>query len=203
LPEPARGALDREALVARVRSTRLDVRAAEAAVATADRQLALERRRTIPDVEAGVSLERPESGASVDALLGPTAAVELPLFDRNHAQVRRAEFRRDELRLEYEALACEVEQALRVAVDQADAAARAARFVTGELVPQADRSLALARTSYDLGDSTLLTLLESQRASLQARSANIEALLEAARARIDVERAAGASLDVLLGVAHP
>jgi outer membrane protein TolC len=55
----------------------------------------------------------------------------------------------------------------------------------------------LARTSYALGDTTLLTLLESQRAALQARSTRIEALLEAARTRVEVERAAGASLELL------
>jgi cobalt-zinc-cadmium efflux system outer membrane protein len=130
-------------------------------------------------------------------LAGPSATLELPIFDRNLTQVRRAEFRRDQLRQEYDALVAEVGHDVRAAVDRAASAARAARFVADELLPQAERGLQLARTSYDLGDTTLLALLESQRAALQARSTRVEALLEAARARVEIERAAGASLEVL------
>jgi cobalt-zinc-cadmium efflux system outer membrane protein len=197
LPEPSTDAPDREALAAHSRSTRLDLRAAEAELAAAEAQLALERRRRFPDLDVGLSLERPESGSSVDLLAGPSATLELPIFDRNLTQVRRAEFRRDQLRQEYDALVAEVGHDVRAAVDRAASAARAARFVADELLPQAERGLQLARTSYDLGDTTLLALLESQRAALQARSTRVEALLEAARARVEIERAAGASLEVL------
>ena len=197
LPGPGAGEPDREALVARARSTRLDLRAAEAAVAVAESQVALEHRRAYPDVEVGLFFEKPERGDWDDHVFGPGANVELPIFDDNGAQVRRAEFRRDQLKREYEALAAEISQDVRATVDRASSAARAARFVTDELLPQAERSFELARTSYDLGDTTLLALLESQRAVLQARSTRIEALLEAARTRVDLERAAGASVEVL------
>jgi len=197
LPEPGPSEIDREGLVLRSRASRLDLRASEAALLSAEAQLALERRRAMPDVELGVSFERPEGGGSVDALAGPGVAVELPIFDRNQVQVRRAEFRRDELQREHDALAAEIGQEVRAAVDRAAASARVARFVAEELLPQAERGLELARDSYSLGDTTLLAVLESQRAALQARSTRIEALLEAARTGVEVERAAGACREVL------
>jgi cobalt-zinc-cadmium efflux system outer membrane protein len=197
LPEPELRELDREALVARSRSTRLDVRAAAAALAAAEAELALQHRRTRPEIEVGVSLERPESGGSTDLLAGPGASIELPLFDDHGAQVRRAEFRRSQLGKEYEALVGEVGQEVRALVDKAACAARTARFVMDELLPQAERGASLARTAYELGDTTSLSMLESQRAALQARRSRTEALLDAARTRVDLERALGASLAVL------
>ena len=194
LPEPAADAPDRESLVARSRSARLDLSAAAAAVAEAEKGLDLERSRTFPDVEAGLSLERPERDSSVDVLFGPTATVELPLFDRNAAQVRRAEFRRDQLREEYEALVVEVSQDVRAQSDRAASAARAARFILDEVLPQAEHGLELAQASYDLGDTTVLAVLESRRALLQARSTRVEAVLEAALSRIELERAVGSPL---------
>jgi len=151
----------------------------------------------VPDVDAGVALERPERGSSVELLAGLGATIELPLFDRNRAQVRRAEFRRDQLAKEYEALVAEVGQAVRAAVDRAASAARAARFVVDELLPQAERGAALAQLDYELGHTTLLPLLESQSAAIHARRARTDALLEAARAQVDVERAAGVAREVL------
>ncbi|MBI5364709.1 MAG: TolC family protein [Planctomycetes bacterium] len=197
LPEPAPRALDREALVARSRSTRLDVRAAGAALTAAEAQLALERRRTTPNVDVGLALERPEAGSAVDLLAGPGATIELPIFDRNQAQVRRAEFRRDQLGKEHEALVGEVGQQVRAAVDRAVSSARTAQFVAEDLLPQAERGAALARTAFELGHTTALSFLESQRAALQARRSRIEALLDAARTQVDVERVVGASLTVL------
>jgi len=197
LPEPVLDAMDREALVERARSSRLDVRAAAAAMQSAESQLALEHRRAMPSIDLGVSLERPEKGASTNLLGGPEASIELPIFDQNRAQIRRAEFRRDQLGKEYEALVADVGQQVRAAVDRAAASARTAQFVTQELLPQAERAADLASTAYELGDTTLLPMLEARHAALQARQSRIGALLEAARTRVEVERAAGAALEVL------
>jgi outer membrane protein TolC len=193
LPEPDEPALDREAMARSSSATRLDLRAATAALAAAEAWIALERRRARPDVEASVSVGWPERGASVDLLAGPGLAIELPLFDRNAAAIRRAELERVRVAKEREALAAEVAQEVRAAIDRA-AAARTARFVVGELSPQAERSAALARTACDLGDTTVLPLLESERVVLIARQNRVEALMLAAKARIDVERATGAPL---------
>jgi cobalt-zinc-cadmium efflux system outer membrane protein len=203
LPRPIWTEIAREDLVERSLLARPDLRAAARAVAAAQEQVALERRRMVPDLAAGLSAERPEGGSSADFLLGPRATVEVPLFDPNRAQVSRAEFRLAQRRKEQEALVAEVRQEVRAAVDKASIAAKAAAYTEEELVPQAERSAALAGRAYELGDTILLTLLEAQRSLLEARRAGIEGLLEAARARIELERALGAPLDALAAAEPP
>ncbi len=198
LPEPRTQGLDREALVARALSTRLDLRAAHWAVASADGEVELERRRSRAQLDVGASIERPERGSSVDLLAGPTASLELPIFDNNGAQLRRAQYRRDELSRELEALAAEVAQDVRAAVDRAESSARSARFIALELLPQAERGAELVQRAFSLGDVTRLSWLEAQARVLEARRIGIEAMLEAAKSTVEVERAGGASLVVLL-----
>jgi outer membrane protein TolC len=53
----------------------------------------------------------------------------------------------------------------------------------------------LAAKAYELGDTTVLVLLQAQKSVLEARRTEIDALLEAVLARIELERAAGAPLD--------
>ena len=193
LPDPAWRGPEREQLVEESVSARADVRAAERAVAAAEERVSLERRRKF-GLGAGASAERPEGGSSADLLVGPAATVELPIFDRNQAQVSRAELELAERRKEREALVAEVRQEVRAALDRAEVASRAAVFARDELVPQALRTAALAERAYELGDTTVLTLLEARKAALEARRTELEALLEAALSRIDLERAAGAPL---------
>ncbi len=195
IPEPSSSQMDREALVAQSLRGRADVRAASAALEAAEGQAALERRQKFPSIGAGIAAERPEVGSSVDFLSGPGATIEIPIFDQNQAQVSRADFRVRELRKEQEALEAEAGQAVRAAVDEAVIAARAAVFARDELLPQAEESAVLAQRSYELGDTTVLVLLEAQRGALRARTTGIATRLEAARSRLEVERALGAPID--------
>ncbi len=193
LPDPAWQGFEREQLVERSLGARADVRAAERAVVAAEERVALERKRRF-GVGAGASAERPEGGSSAELLVGPAANVELPLFVQNQAQVSRAEFELAERRKEREALVAEVRQEVRAALDEAEVASRAAVFARSELVPQALSTATLAEKAYELGDTTVLALLQAQGAALEARRTEIEALLEAALSRIELERAAGSPL---------
>jgi cobalt-zinc-cadmium efflux system outer membrane protein len=193
LPDPHTRALEREDLVERSLESRADVRAAERAVSAAGERVTLERRRGF-GLDLGVSAERPEGEGSSDLLIGPAATVALPLFDQNQAQVSRAEYELAERRKEHEALVAEVRQEVRAALDRARVAARTAAFAREELLPQALGAVALAEKAHELGDTTVLTLLEAQEAALEARRTEIEALLEAALSSIDLERAAGCPL---------
>jgi outer membrane protein TolC len=193
LPAPAVLGLEREELVEASSNTRADLRASGRAIATAEQRVALERRRKF-GLDAGLSAERPEGGSSADLLLGPAATIELPVFDQNQAQVSRAEFELAQLRKEHEALVAEIHQEVRAALDKAEVAARAATFAESELLPQAVNTAALAEKAFELGDTTVLSLLQAQRAALDARRTALQTLLEAALARVELERAAGSPL---------
>jgi cobalt-zinc-cadmium efflux system outer membrane protein len=194
LPEPVAPRLEREQVVAAATAARPDLRAADSAVAAARERLELEQRRRRPDVSVGASAERPEGGASTDFFLGPAAALELPLFDQNQAQIARAELELAARLKEREALQAEVRQEVRAAHDRAVVVAGATAFAIDELVPQAERSAALAARAYELGDATVLTLLQAQRHTLEAHRTRVAALLESALASSELERAAGAPL---------
>jgi outer membrane protein TolC len=193
-PEPE---LEPAALVALGLRSRLDLRAAGRALAAAEETVALERRRRVPDLAAGVSAERPEGRGPTGVLLGPGATLEIPLFDQNQVQVSRAELQLAALRKEREALVAEAIQAVRAAADRASVATRAAAFANAELLPQAQRGAVLAERAYELGDTLVLAFLEAQRAVVEARRTGVETLLEVAHARIELERAVGVPLDSL------
>ncbi len=195
LVAPAPVELDSEALVARCLRDRPDLRAAARSVAAAEAQVDRERARLFPRTDAGLSVERPEGGSTAALLLGPGATVAIPLFDQNQAQVSRAAFLLAEARKELEALEADAGQEVRAAADRASIAARAARFADEELIPNAERGAALAERSFELGDTILLSMLQSRRTLLEARSAGIETLRESARSRFALERVLGAPLD--------
>ncbi len=194
LPWPASAGLAHEDLVERCRRGRPDLRAAERGIALAEDALALERRRRLPEVEAGLSAERPEAGSSTDFLLGPNVAIEIPLFDQNQAQVSRAELHLAQLQKEHEALVAEATQEVLAAADRAAVTAETAAFARDALVPQAEQAAALAQRAYELGDALVLALIQAQRALIDARRTETEALLEAVRANLALERALGAPL---------
>lgn len=106
------------------------------------------------------------------------AGVSIPLgiFDRNQGSVSRAraEQRRAEFDLEAGRRALEREfSALQRAIS-ADAAAISA--TEDEVIPQAERALALAQDGYNRGAFSYLDVLEAQRALSDARQSRVDAL---------------------------
>jgi outer membrane protein, heavy metal efflux system len=199
LPAPIAPALGRESLVQRSLELRPDMRAAGRAIAAAEARVSLEKRRVIQGASLGIAAERPEGGSAVDFLAGPSAALEIPIFDQNQAQVSRAEYHLGEIRKEYEGLAVDVSQQVRAGVDRAIAAANAGKFAQSELIPQAEASAALAQRAFDLSEATVVALLQAQRNALEARRSGIDSLLDAARSRIELERILGAPLEEARG----
>lgn len=63
---------------------RPDIQAAELRVTEAGRTLSLERARLLPHLEAGISFSHDHEGKDA---YGPAFAFQLPLFDRNEAQI--------------------------------------------------------------------------------------------------------------------
>ena len=194
LPEPDDAADERETLVERARAARLDLRVSQQALESARARLALEQRRFLPALDLTLSAERPELGNEPDLLIGPGASVVLPVFDTNRARVRAASYELEARSKEHDALLAEVGQAVRAAADRDAAAARAARHVQHQLLPQAERGHDLAQRAMALGSVTVLATLEGQRAVLAARESLVRSRLEAALAHVELERALGAPL---------
>ena len=192
LPHPELPEVDRETLVKRARDSRLDLKAAGAAMRAAEHKLG----KWFAPLSIGGEVERPED-RTADTLVGPSIALDAPIFDQNQAQVAKARFTYLQQRKAYEDLFLRLAQEVRSAADKARTSVGAATFIRDELLPQAERSVQLAQKAYELGDTAVLTLLEAQRTVLQARQGYIDARVEAIKAVSGLERTAGVPLEEL------
>jgi cobalt-zinc-cadmium efflux system outer membrane protein len=150
-------------------------------------------RLTAPEMEP-----RSARRVNTDFSIGPSVALELPIFDQNQAQIARARHELEQSRRRLDGLQRAVRQEVRGAVDQMHTAWHIARFYRDEVVPQAQRSLELSRESYHAGKSTVLAVLDAERTYLIARDGNVEALLAAASAIPALERVVGLPFDHVL-----
>jgi len=120
----------------------------------------------------------------------------VPLFFWNHrrGEVAESRHREDELAAAYRDLSAQADQEVRVAYATAVAALRQARYLRDDLLPEARRAYDIARTSYGLGGSSALEVLDARRTLLDAEGQYADALGAANDARADLERAVGAPL---------
>lgn len=183
--------LEEAAVIELARSQRLDVAAAEAAARSAAARAGVAEWSRLTDVEAGADYERDEDGRDS---LGPSIAVEVPIFDTGRARTEsaRAEARRaaqDAMAVRHAAIA----QA-RVAWINAGADEAAAGQFAGEIVQLAEENLDLARRAYDAGETDLTVLLDTQRERLRAKLELLRLRERAAQSRIELWRAVGGNL---------
>ncbi|MGK0216844.1 MAG: cobalt-zinc-cadmium efflux system outer membrane protein [Planctomycetota bacterium] len=187
LPSPI--SQDPEALVTLALASRLDLRALASAVDASQAQLDLEQRKAWGNIAVGPDIERPaESGVD---LVGVGLSLELPIFDQNQAQVSRAAFQLQQIAALQVAARISVTQDVRTSLDRVLTATQTEAFYQDEVLPQAERSLELARESYSAGRITILALIEVQRQLLAARRDHVDQRLEAADAAAELERVVG------------
>ncbi|MCA9242742.1 MAG: TolC family protein [Phycisphaerales bacterium] len=132
-----------------------------------------------------------EKSQIIDAKLGPTLAMTLPLFDWNEAQIAKARVRVLQARKDYDALA----QTAIAEVTRAHALAEAARemleFQKGEAIELAEATLTGAEQRYQAGEEGLLALIDAQEALVRRRRAYAAALRDYSTALATLEGAIG------------
>jgi len=159
----------------------------------------LAEAQRIPDVDVGLAWTH-NGPVAINHPVDPTPSFEqltlsfslpLPLWNQNRAGIASARFAAIQVRKQLEAAELKAEVQLRQAhLAYRSALDRLARFRTG-ILQDAEAVLEARRFSYSRGQTTLLELLEAQRAATEVRTGYIEALTDAVRALIDLERAAG------------
>jgi cobalt-zinc-cadmium efflux system outer membrane protein len=182
------------ALVARALANRPDVRAAERARAFAEASLGSAKREALPDISLSASYTHSEFTVSGDNpnTLGFGISMPLPIFDRNQANIGRAQLDikravNDAARLEI-VVRHEVAEAAR-RLEQAKALL--AVFEGGGMLDRAENSLRVAEKSYKAGAISLLELLEAQRTFLETRAQYLRAQYDHRQSRIDLRHAVG------------
>ena len=193
LPEPSSRALPPVEELERIAvERRIDLRAADAALAQAEAELERQRSLVWQTVDVGLGAEK-----DGDWSLGPGVRVELPIFDQNQAQVAKASEevrRRTKIRT---ALGIEATREVRSAEARMRAAFDTLAIYRDEVLARAEETLEQARESYRVGKTTILPVIEAQRQVLGARQNYVRRLEQAAAALSDVERATGTPRETL------
>jgi outer membrane protein, heavy metal efflux system len=157
-------------------------------------QQRLAQQYFLPDISLGLSRnniygEQPTYTTSI--------GIDVPIFFWQHQRGEVAEAKHHELELAatYRDVISQVGQDLRNAYATASTAQRQVQFLANELVPSAEEQYRIASTSYGLGGSSALEVIDAQRTLLDAKTQYTTALGALNDAVAELERATGAPLD--------
>lgn len=172
---------------------RLDLAAAKAQVALAERALSLKRNtRFLPaSVSVGAETEREVDGSRIT---GPTVELGLPIFDQGQADLARLSAEHRRAIANYEAMTNDVRSEVRELRDTLRAARATSEFYNSTLLPQ--RRLLLQETllHYNAMQKSNYELLAARERLLIVEREAIEALRDYWIARAQLERAFGGKL---------
>jgi cobalt-zinc-cadmium efflux system outer membrane protein len=168
-------------------SRRPELRALEAAIEEAEADLRLGQSFSAPDYGVGIRYSREEG----DQIVLGGMTLTLPMFSRGQEQRAVASARAARLREELDAARTRVQDEVRAAFDVYGRRLAAVRLLEGEAMPGLDENERLTTRSFEVGQLGLPELLLIRREMLDTRSQYLDALLEAALARIDLDASAG------------
>ncbi|MDQ2767608.1 MAG: TolC family protein, partial [Gemmatimonadota bacterium] len=123
----------------------------------------------LPDVTLGLSRN---NIYGTDPTYTTSIGIDLPIFFWQHqrGEVAEAKHRQAELAASYRDVTSQVGQDLRNAYATASTAARQVQFLAEQLVPSAEEQYKIASTTYGLGGSSALEVIDAQRTLLDAKN---------------------------------
>lgn len=196
-PLPELAALEKRAAELRPELRSLAAQRAGASAATT-----LAKEFWLPDISLGLTrLNVVGTSATYDTGIG----IGFPLFFWQHTggEVSESEHHERELAATNRDLIAQVNQEVRVAYAGASTALQQAQYLQDELVPEATQAYTIASTSYGLGGSSALEVLDAKRTLLDAQTQYTDALGAVNDAIAQLELAVGAPLaSVSSGVPH-
>ena len=164
--------------------------------AAAERHVDLERRLRFPIINAELTVLQGDPtltdarGAQLTEVIGG-ASFELPILSARGGAIARARAQGTLAAATAASDAAHLRADLADAFLRTEAAAARARALGGQALPALEETRALTEESYRAGRADLVRVLEAQRALVEARLAELEAVATWARAFADLERAAG------------
>lgn len=175
-------------------ASRLDLASARAAVEVQARALGLTVDwRWLGSLDFGVSAERGTDGGW---LLGPNAAVELPVFHQHQPQIAAAEARLRQSQQGLSALAVWVRSEVRETRDRLLRLRDLAQHYRDVVLPLREEIVELTQREYNFMLASPFDLLTARRSELEAREAYAQTLAGYWKTRAELERAVGRELPV-------
>jgi cobalt-zinc-cadmium efflux system outer membrane protein len=166
---------------------RPELRALEAGVRGAEAEASLGRTFTRPDYGLSLRYSREEG----DQIVFGGVTVTLPMFSKGQEHQAVGTARVARLRAELDASRTRVQLEVRAAYEAYSRRMAALSVLESDAIPGLDENQALTTRSFDVGQLGLPELLLIRREILDTRSQYLDALLEAALARIDLDASAG------------
>jgi cobalt-zinc-cadmium efflux system outer membrane protein len=165
---------------------RPELRALEAGIQEAEAELRLGLSFSKPEYGVGVRYAREEG----DQIVLGGMTVTLPMFSKGQEQRAVGAARAARLRAELDAARSRVQIEVRAAFDAYTRRLSAVRMLETDAIPGLDENEQLTTRSFEVGQLGLPELLLIRREILDTRSQYLDALLEAALARIDLDASA-------------
>ena len=165
---------------------RPELRALEAGVQEAEAEVRLGRAFGKPEYGVGVRYAREEG----DQIVLGGLTVTLPVFAKGQELRTVGAARAARLRAELDAARARVQLEVRAAFDAYSRRVAAVRVLQTEAIPGLDENETLTTRSFEVGQIGLPELLLIRREILDTRSQYLDALLEAALARIELDASA-------------
>jgi len=166
---------------------RPDIRALEAGIQEAEAQLRLGMSFSKPELGVGLRYAREEG----DHIVLGGMTVTLPVFSKGQEQRALGSARAARLRAELDAARVRVQIEVRVAFDVYNRRLAAIRVLEADALPRLDENEALTARSFEVGQLGLPDLLLIRREMLETRFQYLDAIFEAALARVDLDASAG------------
>ena len=165
---------------------RPQLRALEAAVQEAEAEVRLGRSFGKPEYGVGVRYAREEG----DQIVLGGLTLTLPVFSRGQELSAAGAARAARLRAELDAVRARVKLEVRSAFEAYSRRLAAVRVLETEAIPGLDENETLTARSFEVGQIGLPELLLIRREIFDTRSQYLDALMEAALARIDLDASA-------------
>jgi outer membrane protein, heavy metal efflux system len=171
---------------------RLDIGAAKREWALLDTALGLARSsRYTGLINVGAHIHQDADGPR---LLGPTLAIELPIFNQRQGMIARLEAERQQAARRVEELAVDARSEVRVAAAQLAVTKRASDEYRTGLLPTRARVLEQTQLEYNGMQLGLYELLAAKKEQVEATRAYIDTVRDYWIARAELERALGGKL---------
>ena len=165
---------------------RPELRVLEAGIQEAEAELQLGRSFSKPEYGVGVRYAREEG----DQIVLGGMTVTLPVFSKGQEQRAVGSARAARLHAELDAARSRVQIEVRATFDAYNRRLAAVRMLETDAIPGLDENERLTTRSFEVGQLGLPELLLIRREILDTRAQYLDALLEAALARIDLDASA-------------
>jgi outer membrane protein TolC len=119
----------------------------------------------------------------------------VPLYrGKLQAAVCEAQFRLSQRRAEYQQRQLDIQYDVQAAYEAVQESRQAAELYSKKFLPFAEQNLDVARSNYDVGKTTFLSLAQAQRQLIEVRAKYQQTIANYHRRMADLERAVGGVL---------